>query len=244
MRLELDKTTDYDCSYCANSKLTPKRDSNRKLTMINGLSPEHRVYHEKAYEGDEKEIHACALVLECTNPKCQIVTIVAGRLDAIPEYDDMLREYETTFTPYFFYPPVNIVPIPHCVPETIRKEIQRSYALFFADPASAANPLRSAIECFMDEASVQKERNGKELTLHARLTEFQKTNLAVAELLGAVKWLGNDGSHYGHGLTHDDLVKGYRVFLHAAEKWFDDPEARVKTDAAHISKGRTLTEPK
>ncbi|MGZ8945970.1 MAG: DUF4145 domain-containing protein [Methylococcaceae bacterium] len=115
-----------------------------------------------------------------------------------------------------------------------------SYALFFADPTSAANPLRSALECFLDESSIIKERNGKNIPLHQRLQEFKKSNGEVADLLGAVKWLGNDGSHVGQELTEDDLLKGYKVFLHAVEKCFDDPESRVKAYAAYISKGRGL----
>lgn len=240
MPFELNKTTDYDCPYCGKSKLAPRRDANRKLKMIHGLSSEHRAYHETAQEGDEMEVHAFALVLECTNPECRMITIAVGRLDALPDYSDVVREYETTVTPRFFYPPIDVVTIPAHIPETIRREIRRSYALFFADPASAANPLRSALECFMDETGTIKERNGKPLTLHQRLVEFKNSNANVAELLGAVKWLGNDGSHYGHGLTHDDLLKGYQVFLHATEKWFDDPDARVNAYAAHISKGRGL----
>jgi hypothetical protein len=240
MPLDLDKTTDYDCPHCGKSKLAPKRDSNRKLTMINGLSPEHRTYHETAHEGDETEVHAFALVLECTNPECGMVTVAVGRLDAIPDYSGIVREYEANVTPRFFYPPIDVVTIPAYIPETIRMEIRRSYPLVFADPASAANPLRSALECFMDETGTIKERNGKPLTLHQRLVEFKNFNANVAELLGSVKWLGNDGSHYGHGLTYDDLLKAYQVFLHAAGTCFDDSETRVKTYAALISKGRGL----
>ncbi len=241
MHLDLNKTTDYDCPSCGRSKLTPKRDSNRKLTMINGLSPEHRAYHETAHEDDEVEVHAFALALECTNPECGMITVAVGRLDAIPDYSDMVREYRTTVKPRFFYPPIDVVTIPACIPEIIRTEIRRSYALFFADRTSAASPLRRALECFMDETGTIKERNGKQLTLHQRLVEFKKSNAYLAELLGAVKWLGNDGSHYGQELTYDDLLKGYKVFLHAAEKWFDDPETRATTYATHISKGRGLS---
>ena len=240
MHLDLDKTSDLDCPYCGKSKLAPKRDSTRKLMMINGLSPEHRTYHETAPEGDDTEVHAFAVLLECTNPECRMNTVVVGRIDASPDYSGIVREYETTVTPRFFYPPIDVVPIPEYIPETIRTEIRRSFALFYADPASAANPLRSSLECFMDETGTIKERNGEQLTLNQRLVEFKKSNAAVAELLGAVKWLGNDGSHYGHELSQDDLLKGYEVFLHAAEKWFDDPERRVKAYAAHISKGRGL----
>ena len=70
--------------------------------------------------------------------------------------------------------------------------------------------------------------------------EFKKVNADIAELLVAVKWLGNDGSHYGHGLTHDDLLKAYEVFLHATGKWFDNLESRVMGHASSISKGRGL----
>ncbi|OFZ97309.1 MAG: hypothetical protein A3H35_13075 [Betaproteobacteria bacterium RIFCSPLOWO2_02_FULL_62_17] len=240
MQIDLHKTTDIDCPHCAKSKLTPKRGADRKLVMINGLSSEQWKFHETSSEGDETEVHTFALALECTNPDCRMMTIVVGRLDAYPDYNGMVREYDTTVTPRFFYPPIDVIPIQGYIPESIRGELRRSYALYFADPASAANPLRSAIECFMDETATIKDRNRKPLTLHQRLVEFKKSNADIAELLGAVKWLGNDGSHYGLGLTHDDLLKAYDVFLHAMGKWFADPELRVKTYAKHISKGRGL----
>lgn len=240
MTLDLHKTTDFDCPYCAKSKLAPQRGADRKLVMINGLSSEHRKYHETSLNGDETEVHTFALALECTNPECRMVTIVVGRLDAYPDYSGNLREYDTTATPRFFYPPVYVLPVPSYIPNDIRGELQRSYALYFADPASAANPLRSAIECFMDTVGVVKERDGQRLSLHKRLVEFKKVNADIAKLLVAVKWLGNDGSHYGHGLTHDHLLKAYEVFLHAMGKWFDNLELRVKGHASHISKGRGL----
>jgi len=92
MHINLNRTTDYDCPYCGRSKLLPKRDANHKLNILNGLSPEHRTYHEAASEYDETEVHAFALVLECRNPDCGMVTIVVGRLDAVPDYSEMLRE--------------------------------------------------------------------------------------------------------------------------------------------------------
>jgi len=240
MNIDFNKTTEFDCPYCGKSKLAPKRDRNRKLTMINGLSAEHRIYHETALQGDETEVHTFAVALECTNPECGMITISVGRLDAYPDYSGMVREYDTKIIPRFFYPPIEVVTIPTCIPDGIRNEIKRSYALFFQDPASAANPLRSAIECFMDEAGVIKDRGGKALTLHKRLVEFKNTNPEAADLLGSVKWLGNDGSHYGIGLTQEELLKGYKVFLHALLKWFDDPEAKISGYANDISKGRGL----
>jgi len=238
MLLDLNKTTNFDCPYCAKSKLAPKRDAKRKLQMLNGLSPEHRTYHETADKYDEREVHAFALMLECTNPDCKAITITVGRLDAIPYYDGERRTYETTVTPQFFYPTIDVVTVPAYVPGTVRSEMRRSFALFFADPASAANPLRSAVECFLDETGTLAMRDGKRLPLHQRLLEFKKSSAEIAELLGAVKWLGNDGSHYGRGLAQDDLLKGYQVFLHVVGKWFDDPEAKVKAYATQLSKGR------
>lgn len=241
MTFDIQKTTDFDCPYCFKSKLAPQRNADRKLVMINGLSSEHRKYHETSNDGDETEVHTFALALECTNPECRMVTIVIGRLDAYPDDSGDVREYDTTVTPRFFYPPVAVVPVPSYIPKDIREELLRSYALYFADPASAANPLRSAVECFMDVTDTPKERHGgKPITLHDRLRDFKEKNAELAELLVAVKWLGNDGSHYGHGLTHDDLLKAYEVFLHAMGKWFDNFESRVKDHASHIAKGRGL----
>lgn len=238
--LDIYKTTDFDCPYCGKSKLAPQRKTDHTLVMINGCSPEHRKYHETSSDGDETEVHTFALALECTNPECQMMTIVVGRLDAYPNYNGLLRKYDIVPSPRFFYPPVDIFPVPSYVPRDIREELKRSYALYFADPASAANPLRSAIECFMDATGTIKKSGERYLSLHKRLVEFNKVNAGIAELLVAIKWLGNDGSHSGHELNQDDLKKAYEVFLYVMDKWFDNLELRIKNHASSLAKGRGL----
>lgn len=241
MNFDIHRTTDFDCPYCFRSKLSPKRGEDQKLLMLNGLSPEHGKYHETASEHDEVEIHAFALLLHCTNPDCGLTTIAVGRLKATPYEDDFhKRRYDVEAEPRFFQPPVDVVRIPDCVPDDIRAELRRSYAVFFCDPSAAANALRVAIECLMDKSNVPSIVNGRKQSLHARLLELKKSNHDVADLLGAVKWLGNDGSHYSQSPTSQELLSGYSVFLHAATKLFNDPDSLAKSHAAEISKGRGL----
>lgn len=234
---DLEKTTDYDCPYCGMSKLAPKRDKNQKLEMINGLSAEHKIYYEKANTYDEKEIHTFALMLACTNPECKMNTIVVGRIDASPDYDyDARRSYEKLVTPRFFYPTIDVVTIPKIIPEEISIEIRRSYALYFADANAAANSLRVAVECFLDKVGFTKNKDNERL--HDQLIRFQKEHQNPAELLNAVKWLGNDGSHYGDKLTQSDVLKGYEVFLHVISEWFDPTKDKIKEYAGELVKGR------
>ena len=240
MNVDLDKTTEFDCPYCGKSKLTPKKNNDNKFEIINSLDP--------LYDDEELERYTFAKALECTNVECKKITIVTGRVNAYPydEFHDkyhMVRTYESTYTPLFFNPPVDIIHIPKCIPNVIQNEIKRSYALFFLDVDSSANILRVAVECFLNEIGIEeKYKNGRKITLHERLKILKRNkNTEVASKLISVKWLGNDGSHYRpNKLSQDTLLKGYEVFLYCMLQYFDNPEEKISKYAIDISNGREI----
>jgi len=234
--IDIKATSDYNCPYCGKSKLTPAIKKDGTKAMINAQSGECIKYHESSSEYDELEIHAFALMLECTNPDCKASTVVAGRLEAYPYCEDMLRGYDTKFTPMFFYPPIEVLTIPDYIPENVKKEIRRSYSIYFSDPNASVTPLRCSIECFLDDVGVTKS-NSRE-TLHRRLVRFKVSNDEIATLLLAVKWLGNDGSHYNDTLSHEDVLKGYRVLLKALENYYQDKNKAAIIMADELRKGR------
>ncbi|MDO9209663.1 MAG: DUF4145 domain-containing protein, partial [Deltaproteobacteria bacterium] len=89
-----------------------------------------------------------------------------------------------------------------------------SFALAWQDFSSAGNKVRVAIEDLIEELS--PGLNGK---LHNKLEAFKKVNPEVADMLMAVKWIGNAGSHTSD-LKECDLAVAYQVMEEVLRKLY------------------------
>ncbi len=49
------------------------------------------------------------------------------------------------------------------------------------------------------------------IPLHSRIEAFREGHQTSADHLLAIKWIGNEGAHYGH-LTKDDLLDAFDLF--------------------------------
>lgn len=235
INIDKDKTTQFDCPGCGQSKLTPSKNDG-KSESINGLSAENRAYGETANEYDETEIHTLAKKFVCTNPECKAATIAVGTLVAYPHYEGEGRIYTTRFSPKYFHPPVRLHTIPENSPLLVQKELVRSYSLFFSDTHAASNALRCAVEKLLDHLGVQKKGS-----LHSRIESIRSENAENAKLLMSVKWLGNDGSHANEfQVTEDDLLSGYHVFAHVLDEIVNQRIVNVHAKAAEIARGKTI----
>lgn len=239
MFLDLDQTTSFRCTHCKKSYITP--DPTSESNLMNGLSVENRQYHATASEWDDTEVHAFTLKLTCTNPSCKGVTFATGRLTAIPEYDGMCRTYSVKAEPRYFFPPVEVMPIPECVPSKVQKELMKSFELYFCDPTAAANSLRKAAEAFLSHAGIsQTNAAGKFVMLDTRINSFKQAQPKLGELLSAIKLLGNDGSHHGEIVTESDLDAGYKVFFHVVGEYIQPSQSVIAESAQRLAKGRKL----
>lgn len=96
----------------------------------------------------------------------------------------------------------------------------------------------------MDELGVTKSLPGAYLSLHKRIKELETTDPVNAEILLAVKWLGNSGSHAG-GLKRDDVLDAFDmvelVLVNLYDKTSADIMAKVKAINTH--KGPVAPQP-
>ena len=151
----------------------------------------------------------CAL-LKCDNQGCNERVSMSGRAE-MPSAIQVALQKQSGFIlterilPEYFSPPLQIIRLRAEYPEPVRIELIRSFTIFFSEPNSAGNRLRVAIERLLDAQTVP---SGK---LHHRLDEFSKRERDLAEMLMAIKWLGNEGSH-SDKLTKEDVLNGYEVF--------------------------------
>lgn len=82
-------------------------------------------------------------------------------------------------------------------------------------------------------STVNKQGREVRIALHDRIEMFRVTNPDAAELLSAVKLLGNVGSH-GDELAKGDLLDAYEVIEHVIDTLYSTRAARVAELASEL----------
>lgn len=194
-------------------------------------------------------VYTYSCVLKCANPNCREVvsSVGVGHVDYDPIFEDDGSEHPTgveyydCFVPKFFHPHLKIFNIPKKVPDYISLEIEKSFELFFADPHSAANHIRTALEKILDYLKVRKYRNikGKRIgiSLHKRIGLLQKKYTQFEKQFLAIKWLGNTGSH-GSQITIDDIIDSYEILDYLLDELFDQKSRSIEKLSRTINKKR------
>lgn len=190
----------------------------------------------------EDRVGVFAGMLRCVSANCHEAVSVCG--SSFNQVDDS-RGYEELsiyLTPHSFVPPVPIFDVPAKSPEPIVKALHSSFDLFWSNPSAAGNALRVAVEHLMDHEAVPQFPKGvrqesKRLNLHNRIEGYyKKTHPDRAELLLAVKWIGNAGSHKAE-LIRQDLLHGYTIFERVLDEMFNKAN-HVRLLAKKIVKAR------
>lgn len=154
------------------------------------------------------------------------------------ELDAYQEEYINTFTPTFFQPTLNLFEIPEKCPDLVKNEISDSFKLYWCDLPSCANKIRIALEVLLNTEKVKKYEtsNGKRkpISLHKRINLFSNTE--VRDILLAIKWIGNTGSHNGSSLETIDILETYRLLEYSLNKLYNNEEKELKKISKEINK--------
>lgn len=164
-----------------------------------------RNHNEVDWDNEWTQSHFSAVLL-CSNSTCKeaVHMVGEGRVEEVNvEIDDHygpMGQLDTVFTPMYFVPPLQIFDCPSMTPETVRQQVMASFAVFFSDASSSANRVRSAVEFLLTSLKVPKKVKTKKgkfqtLTLHGRIERLGAKYANIKDLLLAVKWIGNTGSH-------------------------------------------------
>lgn len=157
------------------------------------------------------------MMLVCTNARCQEGVAVCG-----DTFEDLYQEQDgcidsvTTFEPVIMYPGPPLSDIPTGTPLEVGKALQASFVLFWADLGSAANKLRVAAERILDDKKIKRttinaRRKRVQLSLSDRIAIYASTGGAQhKDMLTALRWIGNEGSHTGN-IDRDDLLTGFEL---------------------------------
>ncbi len=188
-----------------------------------------------SYGGYYYSDYIFSMHLKCNN--CPETIAVTGLRNEENYPSDEETGLKFRVTPISFYPPLKIIEIPDSCPTSIKKVLNESFGLYWLDISSCANKIRIATEVLLNELKVHDSKGGKKLSLHKRLEEFKKTNPDTSELLLAIKWIGNAGSHFSD-LNSNDVLDAYELFEFAIEKLYNDREKKLIQLSKEINKNR------
>ncbi len=186
---------------------------------------------------------------QCENPECQQAVHGTGdyRVDYSQksnrdyEFENYGPPYSSYYTLTHLHPPMLMMPIPKSAPDEVREGVLRASRVLFADPGLAATALRGTVERFLtSEGIVATRSTGQFRNAHERINEWlaaDPNRPPVADLLFAVKWLGNAGTHEDSDLTTIEVLDGARVLDEAFHRLFTGPDIDAHAQTINAAKG-------
>lgn len=228
----------WTCSRCRAGTLVFSPADMRELETAG--SKEHRDDPESWRTSLTEWIHRCAVLLVCDNCGDPV-----GLVGEIRHADDG-ENSSTEVIPRFVSPAPLLVPRPRRLALGVDQALARSESLFWVDAGACANAIRSAVEVILIDRkvrqfSVNKKRKRVRIDLHKRIEEYgNKGHQDIAEMMWAVKWLGNTGSHSKGSKTLDrrDLLDGFEMVQHVIEKLYGTTEKDLARRAKQINKAK------
>ena len=190
-------------------------------------------------------------MLQCSNATCEELVAVSGHTRNSWDYfhgpDGETETDLTTFlVPTGFDPAPLIIEIPSKVPDDIKEVFRSAFSLFWQDKEACANKLRISVELLMDDLKIPAKKKGKDgrerpLSLDSRLTEYATISKEISDLLLAVKWIGNAGSHASLSkLDSEDLLNVLEILELVLEENYIGRRKRLAAiaDAINAAKGK------
>ncbi|HEU4952818.1 MAG TPA: DUF4145 domain-containing protein [Holophagaceae bacterium] len=231
---------DWVCPTCRKSVLRIKPETFQKVETRSS----REAHDHEAWDPDWIR-YSYICLLECSNDSCKEIVANVGR--GVVDYDVKFDRdgepdyiFADFFRPLFFDPPLTLFKIPAECPESVGTELKNSFAQFFASPSAALNFARSAIEALVTHLGVKRFQvqggNRRPISLHIRITLLPAQYANVKELLLAIKWLGNAGSHPGAEISADDVLDAYELIEHVLAELFDGKSKAMKALARKVNK--------
>lgn len=236
---------DWVCPECRKSLLKIKLGTFHKAeTLASRQAKNHEAWDPEWV----RYVYSC--LLECTNESCREVVSTCGRgsvsydvkFDSGGEPD---YEFADFFQPLFFEPPLHLINLPQNCPPLIEAELLKSFASFFGSPDSALNSARAAIELLLNDLGVKRFNvvagKRRPINLHTRITMLPAQHAHVKDLLTAIKWLGNAGSHPGIDISSDDVIDAYELIEHVLGELYNGKAKAMKALARRVNKRKGPT---
>lgn len=183
----------------------------------------------------------------CENPRCKQVAQIAGTYRVGYAVASAPPNPQTGQWVHFYrvesiYPAPAIMRVPANTPDDVVRGLTRASRVLFADPGLAATALRSTVELFMThQGQPATTSKGAFRTLDDRITAWKKGDVDRArtgDLLLAVKWLGNSGTHEDSGLRHEDVLRVASILDEALHRTYTGPDLDTQAQQVIAEHGR------
>lgn len=184
-------------------------------------------------------------ILICGNQKCQEKILMAGEMrcqetSVLNKEKKQINIFVEHFHPEYFFPYLKVIRNHEDIPVDIEMAIDEANKLFWTNKSACANSIRSVIDLILDDRNIPKTVKTKggtrnKLTLHARIELFQQKNKTVGDILMAIKWIGNSGSH-SQDIYNDDVLDGIELLNKSLEKLYFDEDKRLEKLTKEINK--------
>ncbi len=159
------------------------------------------------------------------------------------DYDhDYGRCLGTIYSPQTFTRPPAIFSVSKNLPEAISDQLVRTFGHFWNDPDACGSAIRRCVEAMLAEAKVKRTttKNGKrqDIALHNRIEHHTKGRLSeVKEYLIAIKWVGNDTTHFNsQAKTRSELLDAFELLQSVLHAVYDDRSKELDKLAKKITK--------
>lgn len=202
---------------------------------------------------DPEWIHGTFAILgECENPNCH--QNVHGTGDYTVDYSRR-RDYDPNsgppyvqfFTLTHLHPPMLLMPIPESAPESVRDGVLRASRVLFADPGLAATALRATVELFLTSQGFSgTTQMGRYRSAESRIAAWlasDQERAPAAELLRAVKWLGNAGTHEDSDLSAAEVLEGAKMLDEAFHRLFTGRNIDARALTINAARGPLRNRP-
>lgn len=237
----LERTPSWVCPTCETGLLRIKKETFFKEESAASQNHSHEAWEPTWIE----YVYSC--LLTCSNDQCQekVVSIGTGSVDedyGEDENGNPTQEWFDYFKPKFFQPPLKLLDIPSNCPDSVSTPLLESFRLFFSAPNAASNNVRIALEELLTELKVKRFNvvKGKRypINLHQRIGLIPAKFGELKDLILAIKWLGNAGSH-AHadgGVTMDDVMDAYELTEHILHEIYGRKKTKLVALAKRVNK--------
>lgn len=243
-------STSFPCHRCKQGRLHFRWDTLAETESA--ASRQQREYDPQRWSEFEYQ-GVFSVHLACDHQDCREAVICSGQSffdisyrrderDGTPD-----AEYVLHIKPQLFTPPLAYITLPDTCPEAVRADLIAAFYLTPQSPSSAVNRIRVAIENLLNSFKIPKyeivKKKRKPLTLNQRIKKGSSKKAVLQELeevIHAIKWIGNEGSHADRQLTMAHMETVYRLVEHVLQVIYR-PEDNLMKIAGRITKNRGIT---
>lgn len=183
----------------------------------------------------------------CRRRDCRAVLVVTGEYrwqDVLGPRGGWHGEYEKVLRVRLIMPPLQIAKeFPVKTPTEVLARLGEASFILWADPNSAGNKLRVAIEILLNFEKIPRyhvvKHKRRVISLHNRLIEFEKWVGFPARIFLAVKWIGNEGSH-STVLNVEDVLEAVDLLHNGIELLYGNSEAELERKVRKINKAKGI----